>query len=821
MLEDDVKWTNEKLIKKLGDYTISHSPKKLFCWGQRYLQSLETVQLCRHLKDEMKSFEKAGIDPMTSDDFVAEFKENGSRVFIYYAPEVGFRFFSRRESVNTFLNNELTDKILLIEKGQVSEPKEYIGKYNYRFILDGEVTVEGNQNFEGVEYGDVEDLMQAIIGSLPERAKRFQLQGNRFIFNIFDCIYFEKAPTGLPPEVHFDYYAADKELNEEEIAWVDEYFADYLRTCAFRGYKSAKKLYAYLYSLKDTLPCDIRKYPFIKRRKIRHALVEFLASKNLPFVEVEGEDKDKLGYLDDVLGEKAEGCFLGKTKVNMADGTYKKIKDVQVGDLVLSYNNSTKCIEPKRVLRKFNNGLKPVSEWYSVSHGVLQGSEVPSRQNLYHRLICTKSHKFYNGSDYQGINTLDFCYELNNIFDNYRKQALIGWVLSDGTVDKNDIVILSQKYDTAFWKYTQELFKPFSVNVNRTRISGKGSTMGVLSLRKVYTSDFVNYNNISELIKQMNEVALAFLIMGDGSKDNRGLRIHMESLDEKNLELMKLRIKELTGAISNDKVDKRVSTYGHILHYNQVETDKIFKCVGAYIHPSMCYKFGDRVQEKFISYPQVSQGIIKVPLLKKDYASYTTVKNAGSKNFTAWDIEVEDNHNYFVENVLVHNCIIKAKYAPYISGMRSSRSHRAAMKVKQSVNSMLKNADENQDFDVFITGINPPKSDRIKDMIGALNCSVYINDGEKTYEHVIASVSGIPHDWKRELCAFDKDGNMILNPEYYGKVIAINGLALTYNLKFQHAVLFNKRDLIFKDKDATECTWDKAELEKMIITRGY
>ena len=24
-----------------------------------------------------------------------------------------------------------------------------------------------------------------------------------------------------------------------------------------------------------------------------------------------------------------------------------------------------------------------------------------------------------------------------------------------------------------------------------------------------------------------------------------------------------------------------------------------------------------------------------------------------------------------------------------------------------------------------------------------------------------------------------------------------------------------------KDKDAIECTWDKAELEKMIITRGF
>ena len=310
VLDENVKWTNEKLIKILGDYTLERSPKKLHCWGARFLQSLETVQLCRHLKDEQKAFDKIGVDPMISDDYVAEFKENGSRVFIYYSPEVGFKFFSRRESVSTFLNNELTEKILLIEKGIVTTPESYIGKYNYRFILDGEITVEGNSMFEGVAYGDVEDLMQAIIGSLPERAKRFQLDGNRFLFNIFDCIYFEKAPTGLPPEVKFDYYASDKELNEEEVAWVEENFADYLRTAAFKGYKSAKKLYAYLYSLKDSLPHDIRKYPFIKRRNIRTKLVQFLQSKQLPFIEVEGDDKDKMGYLDDVLGEMAEGIIL-------------------------------------------------------------------------------------------------------------------------------------------------------------------------------------------------------------------------------------------------------------------------------------------------------------------------------------------------------------------------------------------------------------------------------------------------------------------------------------------------------------------------------
>lgn len=310
-LNEDVKWTNDKLIKRLGDYTLAHSGRKERCWGIDYLQSLETVQLCRHLKDEKKAFDKAGVDPMESPDYIAEFKENGSRVFIYYDPWSGFRFFSHRESVFTFLNNDLTDKILLIEKGIITSPQDYVGKYNYRFVLDGEITVDSEDVvFEGVNYLDVEDLMQAIIGSLPERAKAFQKSGNRFIFNVFDCLFFEKDPVKDPAEVKFDYYAADKELTNEEIAWVEGMFAEYLRTACFKGYKSAKKLYAYLYSLRNAVKGDIRKYPFLKRRELRHKMVQFLREKNLPFVEIEYEDTNKFEYLDQVLGNKCEGIIL-------------------------------------------------------------------------------------------------------------------------------------------------------------------------------------------------------------------------------------------------------------------------------------------------------------------------------------------------------------------------------------------------------------------------------------------------------------------------------------------------------------------------------
>lgn len=474
-LKDGIVWTNDKMIKALGDYTIEHSLPSTFCWGAKYLQSLETVQLCRHLKDEVKTFSKYNIDPMHDENYVSEFKENGSRVFIYYDPAIGFKMFSRRESVTNFLNNDLTDRILIINNnGIITEPRDYVGKFPHRFILDGEITVDSeNCNFEGVHYENIEDLMQAILGSLPARAHQFQKEGNRFVFNIFDCIFFESKPTGVPPEVKYDYYASDRELTAEEIAWVEGQFADYLRTACFKGYKSAKKLYNYLYTLRNTVKGDIRRLPFIKRRELRGKLVKFLAEQNLPFVEVGGEDVNKVEYLDEVLGNRCEGI------------------------------------------------------------------------------------------------------------------------------------------------------------------------------------------------------------------------------------------------------------------------------------------------------------------------------------------------------------ILKNIHAPYISAMKSSRSHRACMKVKQSINQLLSNQTTESDFDVFITGINKPKSDRIKDMIGSLKCSIYLNDETGSHIHEIANVSGISHDWKRDLCAFDEYGEMILNPEYYGKVIAINGMALTHKLKFQHAVLFDKTDLVFKDKNPDSCVWDKAELEKMIITRGF
>ena len=470
-LDESVKWDNEKYIKVLGDYFLKIEPEK-YSWGAHYVQSLNTVMLCKHLKDFIEQMEP--INPMESEDYIAETKMNGMRFLCYYSPETGFEFYTRRESVSNYLNGNITDKLLFINKGIISEPRDYKKSFNYRFVLDGEILMDGLENDFSSMNVSIEDYIQSIFSSGTERARGFQQDGHPIRLVVFDILYFQKADEQIEEYPQFNY--EERALTPENIQWVEKHYSKYLESAGFNSVGRAKKLYQYLITLKDTSTCDIRKLPFLKRRELRGKVVKFLNHKNLPFYEVEGEDVYKTSFLEEILRGGGEGV------------------------------------------------------------------------------------------------------------------------------------------------------------------------------------------------------------------------------------------------------------------------------------------------------------------------------------------------------------VIKNLYAPYISDMRSSRGHRAAMKIKQSIDNML-NSDSRlmEDFDVFITGANPPKSNRINDMIGSLSCSIYLKKDDGTVvEHEIASISGLSHEWKRKLASIDKKtGKICLNPNYEGRVIAINGLALTKsNYKFQHATLKDKGILEFKAKNPSECVWEESVLKELTLTRG-
>ena len=482
-LRDDINWDNGRMIKALGDYFMSLEPEK-YSWGSRYIQSLDTCMLCEHLKKFIEQMKP--INPMESENYVAEMKMNGMRCLTCYSPETGFEFFTRRESVSNYLNSNIAEKILFIHKGIISNPSEYKGQFPYRFVLDGEILMDGLADEITTAEISIEDYIQSIFSSGTERALSFQREGHTVKFVIFDVLFFQKAedidPNFIPK---YNYETGllgedgkERKLTPDEIRWVEEHFQDYLRNAGFIGASKAttKKLYQHLNTLRNVPKGDVRRLTFKRRRELRRKLVEFLGSKNLPFYEVDGEDVYKTSYLEEVLRSGGEGI------------------------------------------------------------------------------------------------------------------------------------------------------------------------------------------------------------------------------------------------------------------------------------------------------------------------------------------------------------IVKEIHAPYIAGLKSSRSHRAAMKVKQSIAQML-NSDSSlmEDFDVFISGANPPKSDRIKDMIGSLKCSIYLKkDDGSVVEHEIANITGLPHEWKRKMAAVDVNtGKICLNPDYEGKVIAINGLALTSgNLKFQHATLRDNGKIEFKAKNPSECIWDENVLRDMTLTRG-
>ena len=261
-VDENIEWNNEKMVKCLGDYYMSLEPEK-YTWGARYIQSLNTVMLCKHLKEELKKF--GDDNPAESPNYTAEVKLNGFRALLSYSPKDGFEFFSRNESISNYLNGNFTNKYLMFNKGIITEPKDYIGRFDYRFVLDGELLVERTDGANVVEGVSVEDYIQSILGSSEERAKSFQKEECKLLFNVFDILYFEPHPNPNPPMPQYNYY--EPEFTPELVEWVEAHYSDYLEEAHFeKGGKKSKILYQYLYTLKGTSKYDIRRLPFIKRR---------------------------------------------------------------------------------------------------------------------------------------------------------------------------------------------------------------------------------------------------------------------------------------------------------------------------------------------------------------------------------------------------------------------------------------------------------------------------------------------------------------------------------------------------------------------------
>ncbi len=77
-------------------------------------------------------------------------------------------------------------------------------------------------------------------------------------------------------------------------------------------------------------------------------------------------DEDQYRGLDAVqlIVEEDPSCFLADTKIKMAEGAVKNIQDIQIGDLVESFDEKTQEYKPGRVTNVFHHSPEEMTDYY-------------------------------------------------------------------------------------------------------------------------------------------------------------------------------------------------------------------------------------------------------------------------------------------------------------------------------------------------------------------------------------------------------------------------------------------------------------------------
>ena len=159
-------------------------------WGMRARLSVESPMLCSPFNN-LTMTERARI--FEADNWIAEPKYFGCRTLITYHPAEGFRFFSRGYSEETFLPIDLSDSVLLPGNGG-THGKQYAGKYDFPFMLDGMIySKQGTNKKLDNYYGESEqNYISSILFSPLAVSHTLQV---RFPLSIAvnDCIYRDKV----------------------------------------------------------------------------------------------------------------------------------------------------------------------------------------------------------------------------------------------------------------------------------------------------------------------------------------------------------------------------------------------------------------------------------------------------------------------------------------------------------------------------------------------------------------------------------------------------------------------------------------------------
>lgn len=366
-------------------------------------------------------------------------------------------------------------------------------------------------------------------------------------------------------------------------------------------------------------------------------------------------------------------CLIGNTKVDTDIGKVRiaDIVNKNINVNVKSYNVMTGDIEYKPIVsrQKYDN------------NETLMEIEYPCCGNSFrkNRIICTTDHKFFVDGKYveaKDLNVGDSIYMPVICYDDEVIPLIYGMLLGDSSIlddkrckSKNITVSTTQgEKQLDYLKLKQSIFG----EDNFTIFKGKSGYCD----NAVYSGHIISDVNIANhilndcyingkktitknMMSKITPMSLAFWYLDDGTlkhkaiddKQNPTIQISTCGFSKEENEILIDMLWNKFGVESNLRREK--GKYWSI--YITVNGTKVFlELTKDYIPKCMKYK-------TLVEYENLPCILDSMSFRREERIVPVKISNVkiydGKHNYrNVYDIEVKDNHNFFANNVLVHNC---------------------------------------------------------------------------------------------------------------------------------------------------------------------
>ena len=422
----------------------------------------------------------------------------------------------------------------------------------------------------------------------------------------------------------------------------------------------------------------LNKNPKLVKNKFAMFLYKFNLGKKLLFA-IYGKNVRDYNWPEWVARTDEERCLVADTKI-ITDKGKLRISDIvnkRLNVRVKSINNNGK-IEFKNIVsyQKYKNNDGDLIK-FKIPNGFMN-----SRNNT---LICTPDHKLLTECGYKeakDINLNDKLFILTKSYSDNFIKYIYGNILGDGYLWFDKRKLSNYKFGFSFSQgethkeYLDLLNRLYHGSKIRKEFSGYKSDGAIykfgienldtlnyyLSKDKVF--DYSNNWHITkEFCNRLTIESLALWYLDDGScsfngscmKKSPGIATASYT-EEENLLLIDC-LKNRFGY----EVKLNKGKYFDI-SFNRESGRKFFEDIADFVPDSMKYKLPEDLRDRHCKlYDEVIN--IEDRALPVDIFSIEVIYNKNKFNSRyVYDIEVEDNHNFFASNIVNHNC----QNIPYI-----------------------------------------------------------------------------------------------------------------------------------------------------------